>query len=97
MPSSVCMVFLDALRLRVFPECVAEGFPFSSWGPGVQEATRGRCVVSAKRPQSVRKRPQSVRKRPQSVRGGSDMPESLQSQKSSRNAELSSLFTFRIT
>ena len=53
--------------------------------------------MSAKRPQSVRKHPQSVSKRPQSVRGGSDMPESLQSPKSSRNAELSSLFTCRIT
>ena len=59
--------------------------------------------MSAKRPQafaSVRKRSQasaSVRKRPQasaSVRGGSDMPEA---RKSSRNVELSSLFTFRIT
>ena len=48
----------------------------------------------------VRNRSQSfaiVRNRPQSsasVHGGSDMPER---RKSSRNAELSSLFTFRIT
>ena len=40
---------------------------------------------------------QSVRKRSQSVRGGSDMPERRTRRKSSRNAELSSLFTFRIT
>ena len=32
-----------------------------------------------------------------SVRGGSDMPERRKRRKSSRNVELSSLFTFRLT
>ena len=36
-------------------------------------------------------------KRSQSVRGGPDMPERRTRRKSSRNAELSSLFTFRVT
>ena len=52
------------------PECVAEGFPFEGWGPGVQEATRGRCVVFAKRSQSVRKASASVRKRSQAFAAG---------------------------
>ena len=65
-------------------------------------AKRSQASASVrKRSQSVRKafakRSQSVRKAFAIVRGGSDMPESPQSSKSSRNAELSSLFTFRLT
>ena len=65
-----------------------------SRGPG-GDARSLRCV--RKRSQSVRK---ASTKRPQafaSVRGGSDMPERRKKRKSSRNVELSSLFTFRLT
>ena len=55
--------------IPIFSECVAEGFPFLSWGPGVQEGTRGRCVVFAKRPQASAKRSQASA----SLRGASDL------------------------
>ena len=75
-----------------------------SRGPG-SDARSLRCVRKAsasvrKRSQafaSVRKCSQASAKRPQSVPGVSDLCRTCRRRKSSRNAELSSLFSFRIT
>ena len=66
----------------VLAECSAEGFPFLGWGPGVQVATRGRCVY--------------VRQASASVRECRRVSRIVESRKSSRNAELSSLFTLSV-
>ena len=46
-------------QVSSFPECVAEGFPFEGWCPGVQEATKSRCVYVRQTSASVRKRLQT--------------------------------------
>ena len=86
---------------RLFPECSAEGFLFKGWGPGVQEATRGRCVCGRKRAEALAERRTCVGLasdlRRTCVGLASDLRRTCRRRKSSRNAELSSLFTFRIT